>query len=338
MYKLDQRFVKNNRDPEDVAFGAAAKEDGRLFYNDAGFLLALAFADGALYGYDTFADLRQQVIPPDRDEIPLRFKDEVLDLPIARKCTKKDGVTNDPMSQNQFRTISQSSLVNAGYHWRLQIHAIRRQVGKGLDMANCSSVDGQAAFREEESDHRHVEYFQGLEKFRENGLPTRLPAHLEKEVERDPELCTLKAEVQRLRTEGKNQDFTVAQRRLTTHSTRLKKAALDLYQECWIQERRDWIVQSRGRQKAKDGSKTVLAPSIYNLFPERGRLARAMASTHALPVEEMWAALQDLVTLCRRDMDTVYLPGSRPVDGLCPICQRRMKRYVSNMLPLTYFG
>lgn len=30
------------------SYGAAAKEDGRLFYNDAGFLLVLAVADGAL--------------------------------------------------------------------------------------------------------------------------------------------------------------------------------------------------------------------------------------------------------------------------------------------------
>ena len=34
-------------------FGAGAKEHKRLFYNDAGFLLALAFADDALFGYDS---------------------------------------------------------------------------------------------------------------------------------------------------------------------------------------------------------------------------------------------------------------------------------------------
>lgn len=115
------------------SFGAAAKEDGRLFYNDAGFLLVLALADGALEGYRTFDDLREQVIPADRDEVPLRFKQEVLNLPIARKCTKSGGVTNDPMSKSQFEAIFRSSLINAGYNWSPQIHAIRRQVGKGLD-------------------------------------------------------------------------------------------------------------------------------------------------------------------------------------------------------------
>ena len=193
-------------------------------------------------------------------------------------------------------------------------------------MANCSAVDGQAAFRGEESDHRHVEYFQGLERFHENGLPTRLPAHLEKELEQDLQLGDLKAEVQRLRVEGHNREFSAAQRRLTTYSTKLKKDALDLYQECWIQERQDWIVQTRGMEQAENESKTDLAPSIYQLFPERGRLAQAMASTSALPAEEMWAALEDLLTLCLQDVDVLYLPGSRPQDGACPICQRRMDR------------
>jgi len=43
-------------------------------------------------------------------------------------------------------------------------------------VANCSSVDGQAAFREGESDHRHIDYFQSLEKFHEDGLPDKLRA------------------------------------------------------------------------------------------------------------------------------------------------------------------
>lgn len=39
------------------SFGAAAKEHKRLFYNDASFLLAMAIADGALFGYDSLDDI-----------------------------------------------------------------------------------------------------------------------------------------------------------------------------------------------------------------------------------------------------------------------------------------
>lgn len=196
-------------------------------------------------------------------------------------------------------------------------------------MANCSSVDGQAAFRDEESDQRHIEYFQSLEKFHEDGLPDELPAHLEEELKQDLYLCELKAEVQTLRgAEGDNQAFSTAQRRLTTYSKKLKRDALRLYQETWVQERRDWKILTRGKEVAEDNSKTELAQSIYKLFPERGRLAEKMASTSPLTTDEMWAALRDLHTLCLREPNVLYLPGSRPVDGACPVkrCQRRMDR------------
>ena len=39
-------------------------------------------------------------------------------------------------------------------------------------MANCLSVAGMRAFLDEEADHREVEYFQGLEQFREQGSLT----------------------------------------------------------------------------------------------------------------------------------------------------------------------
>ena len=41
-------------------------------------------------------------------------------------------------------------------------------------VANCSSVDGVGAFFGEKLDHRHIEYFQGLERFHEQDLPNKL--------------------------------------------------------------------------------------------------------------------------------------------------------------------
>jgi len=80
-------------------------------------------------------------------------------------------------------------------------------------LAKCSSVDGQAAFRDEESDQRHIEYFQSLEKFHEDGLPDELPAHLEEELKHDPHLYELENEVQTLmRAGGNNQAFSTAKR------------------------------------------------------------------------------------------------------------------------------
>ena len=79
--------MKNNRDPENIvyifpfrlpfiiflllsaddetlfSFGAAAKEHEKLFYNDAGFLLFMVIADGALFRYESLKDVRAQEIP-----------------------------------------------------------------------------------------------------------------------------------------------------------------------------------------------------------------------------------------------------------------------------------
>ena len=51
-----QRWVKNNRDPENVVFNTAGREHEKFIYNDA-FLLVMAIADGALFGYETLDDL-----------------------------------------------------------------------------------------------------------------------------------------------------------------------------------------------------------------------------------------------------------------------------------------
>jgi hypothetical protein len=68
-------------------------------------------------------------------------------------------------------------------------------------------VEGLAAFLGEETDHRHVEYFQGLGRFREQGLPGKLPADRTESptesptesLERDPGFLELEQEVQSLK-------------------------------------------------------------------------------------------------------------------------------------------
>ncbi|OAG42721.1 AdoMet-dependent rRNA methyltransferase SPB1 [Fonsecaea monophora] len=299
IYKVDQRWVKNNRDPENIVFGAAAKDHERLFYNDAGFLLAMAIADNALFGYESLEDVRAQEISPGKDELVLRFKDSALERPILRKCTKTGGVTDDPMPKSSFTAILKSTLTNAGYLCGPSIHAIWRQLGKEVDkrytavqrsqhltqadervfgqsyVANCSSVDGQAAFRNEKSDHRHIEYFQSMEKFHEEGLPDKLPSHLDDGIYRDPELRELEKEMQTLvQPEGGSIARSRPKQQYANRLKKLKKQALRQYQENWIRERRDWKILTRGKAAAQDKSKTDFVQSLCLLIPERGRLAQ----------------------------------------------------------------
>ena len=247
-------------------------------------------------GYETLDDLQMQEIPEGENELPLRFKESALNQPILRKCTKAKGVTDEPMPRSAFTAIFGSTLRNAGYFCATSIHAIRRQLGKKVDerytevqrsqhltqgdprifgqsyVANTSSVDGQAAFLGEKSDHAHIDYFQGLEKFRERGLPCQLPARLEHDVNRDPRLLELERKVQE-HLPADPEAAKEAKRRLASCRKTLTRLALRQHQETWVRERRDWKVLTRGKEQPHDLCRTELVHSLCLLVPERGRLA-----------------------------------------------------------------
>ncbi|KAF7503418.1 hypothetical protein GJ744_003901 [Endocarpon pusillum] len=69
---LNRRWVKNNRDPNNIVFNSAGREHKKFIYNNAAFLLVMAIADGALFGYKTLDDLQIQEIPAKENELPLR--------------------------------------------------------------------------------------------------------------------------------------------------------------------------------------------------------------------------------------------------------------------------
>jgi len=127
-----------------------------------------------------------------------------------------------------------------------------------------------------------------MEKFHEDGLPDKLPAHLEEDIHRDPELCKLEKEVHTLaRSGGRDKALSKAKQRYVNHLKKVKAKALRQYQEHWIRERRDWKILTRGKETAQDKSKTDFIQSICLLIPERGRLSQKMAADHLLEPDEM---------------------------------------------------
>jgi Protein of unknown function (DUF3435) len=348
IYNIKQRWVKNNRDPENIVFGAGGKEHDKFIYNDAAFILAMAIADGALFGFDSLNDVRRQQIPPGENELILRFKESALDQPILRKCTKVDGITDEPMPKAAFINIFKSTLKNTGYFCRASIHAIRRQLGKKVDeiyttvqrsqhltqadprvfgesyVANTSSVDGQAAFLGETSDHSHIDYFQSLERFRESGLPCEPPVHVKQRSKDDPQFRKLEKEVQRL-IHSDPTALKEAKRRLRNYRRALERRTLQQYQEDWVRERRDWKILSRGKEQPKDACKSDVVQILRLLIPERERLAQKMALDEPLSSNVMWQATSDLYALCHQDTTVLYLPGHEPVEGACPVKCCRLK-------------
>lgn len=196
-------------------------------------------------------------------------------------------------------------------------------------VANCSSVDGQAAFLGEALDHRHVDYFQSLEKFREPGLPCELPAHLEDRLRSEPRLRKLENEIQALkRQDVSGSSLKEAKDRLVSYRKTLKRTTLRQYQQDWTRDCRDWKILTRGKQQAGDLCKTDLVRSLCLLIPERGRLALGMASDDPVSPAAMWRAIEDLHSLCTRNFTVLYLPSSEPHEDVGPVkcCRLRMNR------------
>jgi hypothetical protein len=102
-------------------------------YSDALFLLAMALADKALFGYKTFADIQRQKIPAGDDEMELKWKKSFLLRPILRKCLLSGGIGDEPMPKSAFVSIFNKTYKNAGYSGGASVHAIRRALGKKVD-------------------------------------------------------------------------------------------------------------------------------------------------------------------------------------------------------------
>lgn len=114
-------------------YKSSTSQHEKLLYDDTQYLLAMALADKAFYGIESATDLWDMTIPDGDDAVRLRWKDEVLQLPILRKATKTDGVTNQPLPKTMFESILKSVLNLSGYFGTATIHAIRRSLGKKVD-------------------------------------------------------------------------------------------------------------------------------------------------------------------------------------------------------------
>ena len=95
--------------------------------------MALAIADHAIYGIDIVNDFWDLQIPPDQNELPLRWNTDVEGLPIVRNASIVNGISNDPLSKRTFDKILKEVLRLSGYFGDTIIHAIRRDLGKELD-------------------------------------------------------------------------------------------------------------------------------------------------------------------------------------------------------------
>ena len=155
-WRLNQQFVKNNEDPENtvyaalyftiifmdcecvriliskfIRFGTAIWDCNEPIYSGALYLLALALADNALYGFSSSEEVFEQRIPEGQDELVLRWNEEAEDRCIAREITA-EGVSEDPLTKETYHADFRKILNIAGYLITATVHAMRRNLGAAV--------------------------------------------------------------------------------------------------------------------------------------------------------------------------------------------------------------
>jgi hypothetical protein len=118
-------------------------DDERLPYAATLLLLAFAFADKALWGFNSPDELWQQRLPSDPtgqpEPVPLRWNDEVLNKPVCR-CVTSNGVhPRKAFDKVQFSRFHIAFVRRAGFSETPTYHSIRREVGKELNSEFAAS-------------------------------------------------------------------------------------------------------------------------------------------------------------------------------------------------------
>ncbi|KAL9118138.1 MAG: hypothetical protein Q9187_005320, partial [Circinaria calcarea] len=344
IYRIDQRWVKNNRDLENTVYGASTSQHSKLLYDDTQYLLALPFADKAFWGISSPEELWQLQIPPNEDELTLRWTDSAKHLPILRNATMIYGVSEEPLPKRTFDRIIKSVLNLSGYFGNATIHAIRRFIGKKINeryteversqhktqtdtwvygqsyVANTSSVSGRDAFLGEPAMHDHDDFFQSFAKFREKGLPSCLPAEQADAIEQDSYLMELMDQIRLLKSnQALPSDIQAGRRKASSYRRSITAKRLQKHKLEWVQKRRDWKITTRGKERPDDNIKTDLLEVLSRIMPERGRLIKTMILAATASHEERKQVISDLYSLITRDCSVLYRPGEERIDGICPV-------------------
>ncbi len=106
---------------------------------------------------------------------------------------------------------------------------------------------------------------------------------------------------------------------------RLSDEALRKYRKEWVDRRKQWKIDERGRGGLEEDLGTDLEIYPSRLMSERARLTRVTSG------EERRQAIEDLGTMLSRDYTSLHLPGEGVKDNRCPrqTYDRDLSRYAN---------
>ncbi|KFA77150.1 hypothetical protein S40288_10234 [Stachybotrys chartarum IBT 40288] len=336
IFKLDQRKVKGNKDPDNKSFGAVGREHPMLRYNAIWFLLLFAIADRALHH-----GLFIQILQGDGDG-PIEWNEDVQDHYICQLVDRQGTLDpTKPMSPSLFDQTMRQLFMSEYDQARVSMHMVRRELGKQLDerytetersqhllqadknvfgqsyVAFVSSCDGFAAFMREKPDHTAVEYFQGISQFWQPGLPTRILAEHRAQVKRNAEIMEYNRKLQ-----DATDEFTIDRLSKDRQNAikRLEKLALNEYRSKRMKEMR----QDRLLHGFKSTALNDDMNPLYDVMPELGRTAGAMANDSPLSQKEELEIMQSMLSLLTNPWTVFYPPEEMPNNGACPYCNEKV--------------
>lgn len=191
------------------------------------------------------------------------------------------------------------------------LHKDNRIFGQSY-VAFVSSCDGLAAFLREDVDHTAVDYFQGLERFHQPGMPVKLPTALSKQVQNSAELAKYDNEIKcAMSPDGRAK----AQKARQNAIKRLREQALQEHrQECLKVLRKDRLINGC------HATSNCIDP-LNEVFPEKRRISEVMVSDM-----EEFSVMKDALRLLTMSSEKYHRDGEGPVDGSCPFCYEDVSR------------
>ena len=100
-------------------------------------------------------------------------------------------------------------------------------------LLHCSPIDPVSAILGEKKQSHHIEYFQGVEKFYERGLPGELPAEIEASILQMPELVDTRRQIEQLEESSDDKELLAAEKlNYRKALIRLRLIELKQYQNC----------------------------------------------------------------------------------------------------------
>ncbi len=148
---------------------------------------------------------------------------------------------------------------------------------------------------------------------------------MEDAIYQNPELQQLESELRRLtRGPADKVEISTAKSKVSLRRKQLREDALRLYREEWVRKRKDWTIVSRGKEPPKDPIKTEIVQDLFRVMPERARVAEMMTTMRLLSADGRLKAVEDLLSLCTRDVEVMYRPKEVPINGECPVQSCRL--------------